>query len=216
MSKKTTKDKKPRPAPMQNRQIPLSQVRKTAVTFGVDPLLEHARDYPMYGCWVMQGWDKQGITPVVVARKQGPDRILFANYMIDLYCMGIKDVLIRTHYSLSRFERELPAFCSGAPKVCSVEFAHEMIYGAMEYAEALGFQPHPDFKRLAADQVLDPPDAHARINHISFGKDGKPLFIAGPNDNQFKISTVISTLKRTCGEGNFDVILSMDGADHLS
>ena len=38
---------------------------------------------------------------------------------------------------------------------------------------------------------------------ISFGKDGKPLYVFGPYDDH---RSVIRTLKRTVGRGNFEVL----------
>jgi hypothetical protein len=126
--------------------------------------------------------------------------------VVDLYCLGIKDAYTRTGYSLNRFERELPRMCQGEPEKISVELAHEIAYGALEYAEKLGFEPHPDFHRLQADLVLDPPDAHPRKNQVAFGKNGKPFYIAGPYDDKYKVMAVLNTLRRTVGEGNFDVL----------
>lgn len=208
MSKKKNKDKKSRPLPKPNRQIPNSMVRPLTAA-GVNSVIQSAREFPIYGCWVMAGWEEQGITPVVVARQQEADRIMFGVYMVDLYCLGIKDAFTRADYSLNRFERDLPKYLGDDPEPCSVELAHEIIYGALEYAEKLGFQPHPDFKNQMADLILDPPDAHPRNNHVTFGKDGKPLFISGPYDDEYKINMVLSTLKRTRGEGNFDYVIGM-------
>ncbi len=55
--------------------------------------------------------------------------------------------------------------------------------------------------------MLDPPDAHPRVDHVLFGKDGKPFYVSGPYDDERKISFVINTLTRTCGEGNFDYLV---------
>ena len=206
MSKKTTNDKKSRPLPKANRQIPISLVRKAGIIDPGQPLL-HARDYPIYGCWIMTGWQDTGITPVVVARQPEPDKIMFGVYMVDLYCLGIKNVYTRTDYSLSRFERELPKLCSHAPEKCSVELAHEVIYGGLEYAAKLGFEPHPDYYKQHADLMVDPPDAHPRVDHVVFGHEGKPLYVSGPYDNELKINSVMKTLERTCGAGNFDYLV---------
>jgi hypothetical protein len=208
MSKKNKNDKRPRPLPRPNRQIPNSLIRPiTAV--GLNPYLLNARNFPLHGCWMMDGWEEDGITPVVVARMQENNRIMFGVYMVDYYCLGIKDAFTRADYSPNRFERELPELCAQAPIVCSVELAHELIYGALEYAEKLGFQPHADFYNQKADLMLDPPDAHPRTNNVLFGKDGKPLYISGPYDNEMKSKSVINTLMRTCGPGNFDYLVSV-------
>ena len=158
MSKSKKKDKKSRPLPKADHQIPNSMIRPIKA-IGLNSFLPHAREYPFHGCWIMVSWQDEGITPVVVARLQEANRIMFGVYMVDLYCLGIKDAFTRADYTLNRFNRELPKFCADDPIPCSVELAHEVIYGALEYAAKLGFQPHPDFNRQMADLILDPPES---------------------------------------------------------
>jgi hypothetical protein len=157
----------------------------------------------------MEGWQDEGITPVVVARTQENGRIIFGVYLVDYYCLGIKDAYTRVDYSSNRFERDLPKLCANAPIPCSVGLAHELIYGALEYANILGFDPHPDFHKQMADRILDPPDAHPRTNGVTFGKDGKPFYVSGPFDSELKSKSIINTLVRTCGPGNFDYLVGL-------
>lgn len=207
---KKKKDKKPRIS----SQLPISQLRKIVLT-GPRHHLGQAREYPLHGCWVYKDWKESGIAPVVVARRQPDDRVLCGVYMIDLYCLGIKACYARTDISPAQFERALAKMCAEEPEPCSVEFAHELIYGAMEYAKNYGFDPHPDFKGSLADQVLDPADAHPRAHGIEFGKDGKPLFVSGPYDDERKINRVLNTLHRAVGEGNYHYLTNLGGPEML-
>lgn len=210
MSKQSKKDKRSRPLPKPNRQIPNSSIRPVNA-LDQSPYLQNAREYPLHGCWIMEGWQDTGITPVVVARKQDTERIMFAVYMVDYYCLGIKNAYTRVDYSQNRFIRELPKMCAEAPISCSVELAHELIYGALEYAEKLGFEPHLDFYNQKANLMLDPPDSHPRENNVRFGQDGKPLYVSGPFDSEMKSRSVINTLMRSCGSGNFDYLVNLGG-----
>jgi hypothetical protein len=211
MKKKQKKDKKPRSAPV-NSQLPLSQIRKVTLT-GPRYYLKHAREYPILGCWVYADWKNSGIAPVVVAREQAPDKVIACVCMVDLYCLGIKDCYANADISLAKFERELPQMCINQPEKCSVEFAHELIYGAMEYAKTYGFDPHPDFIDQMVNIVLDPPDAHPRAGNIAFGKDGMPFYVSGPYDDERKINQVLNRLTRTAGEGNFHYMIGGPGFD---
>jgi hypothetical protein len=208
MPKKLKKDKRLRP-PKPDSQIPLSRIHPIKI-LGPRYYLQHAREYPILGSWIMSGWKKEGITPVVIARQQEPGKVIFAVCMVDLYCLGIKDAYANADFSEAKFMRELPRMCSNAPEPCSVELAHEIIYGGLEYAQRYGFQPHRDFTAQMCDQVLDPPDAHARTNKVKFGKKGKPFFISGPYDDERRSKFVIDTLLRTAGDGNFDFVASLD------
>lgn len=208
---KKRKQEKPRP-PKRNYQTPLSRLRSAKIR-GSSYYLQHAREYPIIGCWIYKDWKEDGIAPVVVAREQSPDKVIFAVCLVDIWCLGVKDAYAKANYSQTRFKRELRKMCSGAPKKCSPEFAHEMIYGAMEYAKRYGFKPHADFKRLKVDRVLAPPDAYPRKHNLKFGKDGKPYFFAGPYDNERRINKIISTLERTAGEGNYHFTFPIDEPD---
>ena len=208
MSDKSKKKKQGKPLPKINleangpRPKPVSWISSSTV-------LEKAHEYPILGCWVDANWEEHGLGRVVVARQIDEDRVLFGVYLVDRYCLGVKNCAWKSDISLNAFMRRLPELC-GEPKVCEVDFAHQLIYGGVDYARRYGFEPHPDFKQ--AGQVLDPPDTHPARHFIEFGRDGKPFFIPGPND---KPRWVINTLMRTAGEGNFDYLAILDEPDDL-
>ncbi len=211
MSKSKKKEKQPKKKRVSS-DLPLSKIRKIEIK-GPKYYLNHAREYPIMGCWVYAEWADSGIAPVVIARKQAEDKVIAGVYMLDLYCLGIKDCFTRAGISLKQFHRDLPLMCAEAPQECTVEFAHEMVYGALEYARSYGFEPNSDFVDLKADLILDPPDTHPRSGDIKFGKDGKPFFVSGPYDDDARIRFITETLERTAGSGNYDVLIQLDGFD---
>jgi len=205
MGKQRKKEKRPRRTTLTD-QIHISQIRPIRLS-AANEARQHARDYPILGCWLHTGWQESGITPVIIARKQTDEKVLYGVCMVDLYCLGVKDAIAREDISLKAFLRDLPKLCSGEPLECSVELAHEIVHGAIEFAARYGFQPHPDFSRLHVDQIFDPPEAHPRTHQVEFGKDGKPLYIAGPYDDERKVHEVLNKLRRNAGEGNYDYIV---------
>jgi hypothetical protein len=205
MTKKKRQNRKPQ-VPKAHHQIPISQIRPLQLK-GPRYYLKNARDYPIFGCWVYAQWEESGIAPVVIARKQSEDRVIFGLCLVDIWCLGIKDAFANADVSLNTFMKNLPKMCTYEPQECSVEFAHELIYGAMEFAERYGFQPHKDFNHQMVDKVLDPPDLHPRAHNIEFGKDGKPFYVHGPYDDKAKQMRIFSTLERTAGPGNFDYVI---------
>jgi hypothetical protein len=77
----------------------------------------------------------------------------------------------------------------------------KLIKGAIEYARRLGFKPQEDFD--ISQYVLEGlPDSDSDIA-LEFGKDGKPLYIAGPDDD---FEAIIETLRKNVGEDNFHFI----------
>ena len=203
MVKKNKKKDKRKPAKPKSN-IKASMPRAKPMTLrGPRYYLNHAREYPILGSWIMEGWRGSGITSVVIARQQSPDKVIFATYLVDFYCLGVKDALCNADFPLKRFNNNLPDLCSGKPEACDIGLAHELVYGAIEFARRYGFEPHPDFR--LASMVLDPREAHPSKHQLEFGKDGKPLFIAGPYDDA---RAIVNQLGRTAGEGNFDYLVS--------
>jgi hypothetical protein len=86
----------------------------------------------------------------------------------------------------------------GDPLEAPIELAREVVLGSIEYARKLGFEPHPDFAAAAGHL-----GSWTGPGAITFGKDGRPLYISGPYDDP---GPVIRTLERTVGPGNFDFV----------
>lgn len=76
-----------------------------------------------------------------------------------------------------------------------LDLAQDLVFGAVEYARGLGFDPHPDLRQAAAHLgTWQPP------GRITFGYHGEPYFQQGPYDNPARI---LRTLDRTVGAGNY-------------
>jgi hypothetical protein len=171
------------------------------------------------GCWVSAGWsagltvpdqrrwpdrpeygtESSGLVGVVVARQHRRHRgsVTVCGYLVDTYCLGVKDALgprpiART--GLDRFvSRFFEPFDGGAVDA-PVDLASHLVWGAAAYARTLGFDPHPDF-RAAAPGVpsLEGP------SDIVFGMHGRPTYIEGPYDDADRI---LRTLDSTVGLDN--------------
>ncbi|MFZ1791255.1 MAG: hypothetical protein WAT92_23210 [Saprospiraceae bacterium] len=139
----------------------------------------------------------QGI--VIVSRIKKNGDILMASFLVDMYCMGVKDI----HMQLSTEEvyattkdrmigRTNQVFLSVSPN-----HAFNLIYGAVEFAEENGFTPIKDF--ATAEFILDDVESIA-YEEIEFGKDGKPFYVSssyGSDERNLRI------LEKTLGKGNF-------------
>jgi len=184
-----------------------TQARR-AKLLGMPRHLRQARDYPFEGCWTQPDWDQDGLAVIVIARRQPDGKIVFGNYLVDCFCLGLKDTFFRPNVPLDQLRHQylVKMIPGGIPMSISVGLAHEIIYGAIEYAAQFGFQPHPDFRR--SQYILDPSDTHPRTGTVEFGKDGKPLYISGPYDDS---EAMLHQLERTAGGGNFDYVVQVGG-----
>ena len=166
--------------------------------------IRRARDYPIEGCWTQADWQDGGLAVVVVARQQPDGDLVFGVYLVDYFCLGLKDTYCNANMAPGSFHREnLPEIIPGGqPVEISPALAHEIIYGSIEYAARFGFKPHADFRR--SRQILDPPDRYPCTGAVEFGHKGKPLYIQGPRDNA---GAIMRQLERTAGEGNYDFLV---------
>jgi len=178
---------------------------------------------PLLGCWINTGWslglsidpaqhwedkvaahdEAGGLVSLLVARRHRFDKVSMCGFLTDVYCLGVKNVLgpdITDELALRQF---VPTYYTAYPhgwQTAPIELAQHLVFGAVAYARSLGFQPHPGFAD-AADHLGDWEGPSA----ITFGKNGKPFYISGPNDNPRK---VIKTLEHAVGPPpNFDFVI---------
>jgi hypothetical protein len=187
------------------------------------------REVPVAGCWVTEHWaaglgvtghddwpdmsptesapGESGLVGVLVARDTG-STVAACGFLVDVFCLGVKD----TNGPKTMDRRKLPdfvrVFFSAWPRLLPVpaplELARHIVFGAVDYARGLGFEPHPDFAEGAA--LLG--DWEAGSSDVTFGQDGKPLYINGPRDNTYGI---MAKLRQTAGDGNFDYLIQSPG-----
>ncbi len=166
-------------------------------------ILEHAREYPITQCSVLDGWQQGGMAHVLIVRRQPDGRMTFADFLVDLLCLGVKDCIIDAGVSVSDLQSRFLDKIQRVGRLvdCSVELAHAIVYGAVDYARSLGFSPHKDFNR--GRWVLEPRESFDSLPYVEFGVEGKPQYITGPYDD---VDSILETLRRNVGEGNFNFI----------
>ena len=164
------------------------------------------REARLVGCWVNQGWAAglsitghtdwpgarataesggSGLVNILVAR-DGGSTVSVCGYLVDTWCLGVKDTL--GPKSMDR--RKLPGFTDLSFRTYDQP--------PLAYARGLGFEPHPDFAGCTSH--LGPWEGPS---DITFGLDGKPMYIQGPNDNAAR---VLRTLRRSVGKGNYQYL----------
>lgn len=151
-----------------------------------------------------------GVALVVVAKPHGDGRLTMCCYLIDTWCLGVKNVIgpkrVGTR-ELEALRRQCyaPWQSSGIP--IPLELAQHLVLGAVEFARRLGFEAHRDFER--ARFVLGSWEGPSAI---TFGMDGKPHYINGPYEDPRR---VLSTLEHAVGRGGFHYTVSLGEAEDL-
>ena len=165
--------------------------------------IQLARQYPLYECLINPSWKDKGLATILVSRRQPDGNLLFGLYLLDTLCLGLKNTFCNADFSPARYSADVVgrAYRNEEPVEIPKELAHQIIYGAIRYARQFGFQPQKDFD--LSQYVLDDADTVGPGTDVEFGRNGKPLFIAGPDDN---VPRILRQLEATAGRGHFDYL----------
>ena len=160
-------------------------VRAVATEQNADPAEREVLE-----CWVSPGWSvgltidghlewpdlprtdpgAAGLVAVLVARDAGRSRVSLCGYLVDVYCLGVKDAIgprVMNTNQAAEFTRSFYGGYQDPPLATPLELAQNLVYGAIEYARSLGLDPAPDFE--ATRDHLGPWSGRSAI---SFGRDG--------------------------------------------
>jgi hypothetical protein len=173
---------------------------------GLVQQLTASTKYPPLDTWIGADLWSQGLGWVLFSRQLPSGSIAVVVFLVDRYCLGVKDAMAAI---VSRFEYESDFVgrirSMGEVQDVSPATARMLVEQAVAYAQSLGLHPHPDYHKVKA--IFGDVDASASAETFEFGKNGKPLFISGPNDTPQRCRQIISALTRTCGEGGFHFII---------
>jgi yecA family protein len=156
-----------------------------------------------YEALIGKNWEKIGMANLFVSRTREGGDSDYAVFVIDLYCLGVKDCFSETGVSESMLrefiETRLPP---DSQERIHPACAKKLIEGAVAYAESLGFAPARDFRK--ARKVLSSVDCSICPRDFTFGCDGRPRYIRGPDDSEERVDRVLTILTARFGEEGFD------------
>jgi hypothetical protein len=142
------------------------------------------------------------LTHILVAKEPPFGGVICCVFLVDLACLGPKEAFVTQFRTRGQYETEFRTIMTNREPMIPVEYplAAKVISESLRYARHLGFESPPQVS--TALDALGPLDAAAACQQeIPLGgKDGRPYYMAGPNDDA---DHIIATLTRTCGSGNF-------------
>lgn len=160
-----------------------------------------ARQLPVYECFVNKNWKWSQIANVVVSRKQLNDNLTYVMYLVDLACLGVKNV--GYYYNQDQID-----FGDYKKKILDNDFisidyslAHNIIFAGYEFANDYGFKAHKDFLNTAI-YFLDEDTDDVPLIEIECGRNGKPYVIEGPY-NRSESRKAVLHLSKTVGPDGF-------------
>jgi hypothetical protein len=174
---------------------------------GVVGRIRVASKGPIVRCVVPSVLFEIGIGHVVVARAL-PSGLLGCGYfLIDPFCLGVKDAFyieIGENELQSRLDAqdEMQKFIDVEPA-----YARKLVRDAAAYAANLGLAAAKDTP--AVEAIFGDVDASSCTEAFAFGRDGKPYYVSGPLDTPQRIRLVTRTLQERCGAGGWDYLVEV-------
>jgi hypothetical protein len=187
----------------QRRKQVVAQKRRAEVLEASLPArVLRAADAPIQHCFLTESVFDIGMGTLVLARGATPHHIEVSSFLIDVFCLGIKDVMFQS-VEREDFEMYMDATDAGSPMV-SVDptYARKLLRDLAAWSQSISFAPHRDF--AAMERVFGDVSADASDAGFRFGRDGKPFYIPGPNDTAPLIRRRIEQLRKHLGDDGFD------------
>lgn len=161
-------------------------------------LKQRARMLEIGKCY-MTDLTEYGLGHVIVTRNHTGGKVSMADYLVDIYCLGVKDSFYRIRmedYEVEDIVDQLDA------KECSYHEAHNWVYGAIAFAEEAGIEPEKGFN--LTQFMLEEDNDEIPLIEYEYGKDGKHFLVAHSRQEANKY---LPLLEKNLGEGNYDFIV---------
>jgi hypothetical protein len=179
--------------------------------YAAERLMAMVAASPIHECLMPAGLFDLGMGCVIISRKMPTGGIGFGVFLIDVFCLGVKDAFFSVRpqgeyeYRIDKI-REKEDLQPVDPA-----WAVKLIKNAEAYAGDLGFRPHRDYE--FAQRILGDINPAACPQEFTFGKDGKPRYVAGPHETETDSRRVIDILTKKLGPGGFHYLVPLNLED---
>jgi hypothetical protein len=159
--------------------------------------LQRVERWPVIQAYVSAELWEEGIGYALLARQDPEGQIVYASFLVDVLCLGVKDAFWRpdTMEGFRELIREMDKIQTMSPidPACLAK----IVLGAVEFAESFGFPPHPDYRH--ASHLLDGIDPSTCRERYVFGEDGRPYYIQGPNETLAQAMAIVARVQEVGG-----------------
>lgn len=155
------------------------------------------------GCYLgdSRGSEFNGMTTVLLIRRAPKSMVAYANFLVDRWCLGVKDVTagIQTSMAMQGMLEQYSARLNMTES--SPERGRSIVEGGVAYADSLGLRPHPDYEK--ARWIWGDVDPSQSAVEEEFGFEGRPTYLAGPYDDDARQRMILQALNDSVGQGNY-------------
>jgi hypothetical protein len=155
-----------------------------------------------YEALISTDWQTAGLANVAVMRFTGEGRAIGAVFLVDTFCLGVKDAVLMDDLTKAELRATMADhFPPGSMEPVDPAVAKKLIEGAVAYAEDLGFAPARDYRK--ARRVLGGIDTGTCAGEFTYGEQGRPHYIQGHGDDQARMARVRAILDARLGSDGY-------------
>ena len=141
-----------------------------------------------------KNWEEAGISPVYISRELTKESYVFISYLVDFWCLGVKDTTLK--FGISKSDLNHIYSRNDDLEIISYQDARSLILGAIDFAKAiilLLIQAGMEFLHLLLKLFT-------YEKKFSFGQDGKPYYFSGPHDYElYNVEEIITKVSKANG-----------------
>lgn len=171
---------------------------------------EKVRGLEIGTCYVSDDMWEAGVGVVVVTRRHKGGKTTFAYFLVDVLCLGVKDAAFHVRMDEWNLGIFMERFDEMNLREASYNEAHNIIYGAVAFAEEAGIAPCKGF--ALAQYVLEEDTDDIPLIEYQYGKDGMHYLVA---ESQMDAKKYLPLLSKNLGEGNYRFVVSTDWGEDV-
>jgi hypothetical protein len=197
-----------RAAKANRRKAIVAQKRRLeGATGSFSSLLPQAAASPILQCLLADSVFEDGMGMLILARGRTMGPVNVAVFLLDAYCLGVKDMILQTVDSY-RLPQLIERLAGAAPlRAVDPAYARKLLYDLVRWAATFGFQPPREF--VAAERLFGSIDPQSCDATFEFGKDGKPFYVSGPTESPATVRRRINRLLARLGPDGFHYLVGV-------
>jgi hypothetical protein len=161
---------------------------------------------PIQYCLLTENLFEIGMGTLILARGRTFGSVVVGAFLLDSFCRGVKDTFVRTldgdqlEFYLERIYSAMPA------EPVDPAYARKLLRDLTRWSGSLGFPPPRSLKH--AERLFGEVDWKACTAEFTFGQNGKPLYVSGPDEPASTGRKHVQQLREKLGPDGIDYILA--------
>jgi hypothetical protein len=167
--------------------------------------VSQAASTPLRDCLISDGWAESGMATLTLTRGVGSGHLVMGSFLLDTFCLGIKDVLFRS-IDGDEFNTLRDAMDRAAPlSPVAPAYGRKLLRDLAAWATSIGFPPHRDFATV--ERLFGTVNADECTAEFRFGRDGRPVYMSGPSEPPRQVRRRLEQFEERFGTADSGLLL---------